>query len=132
MKGQKSKSASPEDNLLEMAIQDELKSQVTKAEKETSELRKQLKESKDMESNYVGRDDYSIKQQDADIINKRLGPIPTSLERQDNILTLIGPGLVAILVLISSVSAIVSISAACASVAVAEMSTSITSNSFLK
>ena len=86
----------------------------------------------DMESNYVGRDDYSIKQQDADIINKRLGPIPTSLERQDNILTSIGPGLVGILVLISSVSAAVSISAACTSVAVAEMSTSITSNSFLK
>ena len=86
----------------------------------------------DMESNYIGREDYSIKQQDADIINKRLGPIPTSLERQDNILTSIGPGLVGILVLISSVSAAVSISAACTSVAVAEMSTSITSNSFLK
>ena len=86
----------------------------------------------DMGSNHIGREDYSIKQQDADIINKRLGPIPTSLERQDNILTSIGPGLVGILILISSVSAIVSISAACASVAVAEMSTSITSNSFLK
>ena len=86
----------------------------------------------DMESNYIGREDYSIKQQDADIINKRLGPIPTSLERQDNILTSIGPGLVGILVLISSVSAIVSISAACASVAVAEMNPSMTSNSFLK
>ena len=86
----------------------------------------------DMESNYIGREDYSIKQQGADIIKKRLGPIPTSLERQDNILTSIGPGLVGILVLISSVSAAVSISAACASVAVAEMSTSITSNSFLK
>ena len=86
----------------------------------------------DMESNYIGREDYSIKQQDADIINKRLGPIPTSLERQDNILTSIGPGLVGVLVLISSVSAAVSISAACTSVAVAEMSTSITSNSLLK
>ena len=84
----------------------------------------------DMESNYIGREDYSIKQQD--IINKRLGPIPTSLERQDNILTSIGPGLVGILVLISSVSAIVSISAACASVAVAEMNPSVTSNSMLK
>ena len=52
-KGQKSKSASPDDNLLEMAIQDELKSQVTKAEKETSELRKQLKELKEMEANYT-------------------------------------------------------------------------------
>ena len=51
-KGQKSKSASPDDNLLEMAIQDELKSQVTKAEKETSELRKQLKELKEMEANH--------------------------------------------------------------------------------
>ena len=86
----------------------------------------------DMESNYIGREDYSIKHQDEDIINKRLGPIPTSLERQDNILTSIGPGLVGILVLISSVSAIVSISAACASVAVAEMNPSVTSNSMLK
>ena len=43
-RGHKSKSSSPEDNLLEMAIQDELKSQVSKAEKETSELKKQLKE----------------------------------------------------------------------------------------
>jgi hypothetical protein len=86
----------------------------------------------DMESNHIGREDYSFKQQDTDIINKRLGPIPTSLERQDNILTSIGPGLVGILVLISSVSAIVSISAACASVAVAEMNPSVTSNSMLK
>ena len=75
----------------------------------------------DMESNYFGREAYSIKQQDPNIMNKRLGPIPTSLERQDNILTSIGPGLVGILVLISSVSAIVSISAACASVAVADI-----------
>ena len=51
-KGLKSKSGSPEDNLLEMAIQDELKSQVTKAEKEASELKKQLKDLKDMEVNY--------------------------------------------------------------------------------
>ena len=87
----------------------------------------------DMESNYIEREDYLSKQQeDPDIINKRLISIPTSIERQDNILTSIGPGLVGILVLISSVSAAVSISAACASVAVAEMSTSITSNSFLK
>ena len=87
----------------------------------------------DMESNYnIGREGYSIKQQGADIIKKRLGPIPTSLDRQDNILTSIGPGLVGILVLISSISAIVSISAACASVAVAEMNPSMTSNSMLK
>ena len=87
----------------------------------------------DMESNYIEREDYLSKQQeDPEIINKRLISIPTSIERQDNILTSIGPGLVGILVLISSVSAAVSISAACASVAVAEMSTSITSNSFLK
>ena len=86
----------------------------------------------DIQSNYIGREDYSIKQQGADIIKKRLGPIPTSLERQDNILTSIGPGLVGILVLISSISAIVSISAACASVAVAEMNPSMTSNSMLK
>ena len=87
----------------------------------------------DMESNYIEREDYLSKQQeDPEIINKRLISIPTSIERQDNILTSIGPGLVGILVLISSVSAAVSISAACASVAVAEMSTSINSNSFLK
>ena len=36
-----------------MAIQDELKSQVSKAEKETSELKKQLKELKDMETNHI-------------------------------------------------------------------------------
>ena len=87
----------------------------------------------DTDSYYTGREDYLIKQrEDPEIINKRLISIPTSIERQDNILTSIGPGLVGILVLISSVSAAVSISAACASVAVAEMSTSITSNSFLK
>ena len=87
----------------------------------------------DMESYNNGREDYLSKQQeDPEIINKRLISIPTLIERQDNILTSIGPGLVGILVLISSVSAAVSISAACASVAVAEMSTSITSNSFLK
>ena len=87
----------------------------------------------DMESYNNGREDYLSKQQeDPEIINKRLISIPTSIERQDNILTSIGPGLVGILVLISSVSAAVSISAACASVAVAEMSTSINSNSFLK
>ena len=87
----------------------------------------------DMESYNIGSKDYLSKQQeDTEIINKRLISIPTSIERQDNILTSIGPGLVGILVLISSVSAAVSISATCASVAVAEMSTSITSNSFLK
>ena len=79
----------------------------------------------DMESYNIGSKDYLSKQQeDPAIIN--------SLERQDNILTSIGPGLVGILVLISSVSAIVSISAACASVAVAEMNPSVTSNSLLK
>ena len=87
----------------------------------------------DMESYNSEKEDYLSKQrEDPEIINKKLISIPTSIERQDNILTSIGPGLVGILVLISSVSAAVSISAACASVAVAEMSTSITSNSFLK
>ena len=86
-----------------------------------------------MESNYIGREDSLSKQQEVpEIINKKLGSIPTLLERQDNILTSIGPGLVVILIIISSVSAAVSISAACTSVAVAEMSTSITSNSLLK
>ena len=86
-----------------------------------------------MESYNSEREDYLSKQQeDPEIINKRLISIPTSIERQDNILTSIGPGLVGILVLISSVSAIVSISAACASVAVAEMNPSVTSNSMLK
>ncbi len=85
-----------------------------------------------METNHIGREDYSIKERDPNIINKRLGPIPTLLERQDNILTSIGPGLLGILVLISSVSALVSISAACASVAVAEINPSMTSNSMLK
>ena len=87
----------------------------------------------DMESYNSGSKDYLSKQQeDPEIINKRLISIPTSIERQDNILTSIGPGLVGILLLISSVSAIVSISAACASVAVAEMNPSVTSNSMLK
>ena len=87
----------------------------------------------DMESYNIGSKDYLSKQQeDPEIINKRLISIPTSIERQDNILTSIGPGLVGILIIISSVSAAVSISAACTSVAVAEMSTSITSNSLLK
>ena len=86
-----------------------------------------------MESNYIGREDSLSKQQEVpEIINKKLGSIPTLLERQDNILTSIGPGLVVILIIISSVSAAVSISAACTSVAVAEMSSSITSNSLLK
>ena len=85
---------------------------------------------------YIGREDYLMKQQDPEIINKRLLAIPTSLERQDNVLNVIGPALVGILVLISSVSAVVSISAACASVAVAEAmadsTTSIISNSLLR
>ena len=86
-----------------------------------------------MDSYNREKEDYfSKEQEDPEIINKRLISIPTSIERQDNILTSIGPGLVGILVLISSVSAIVSISAACASVAVAEMNPSMTSNSMLK
>jgi len=52
-RGQKAKSSSPEDNLLDMAIQDELKSQVAKAEKEATELKKQLKELKNMETSYA-------------------------------------------------------------------------------
>ena len=75
----------------------------------------------DTGSFHTGREDYLIKQQeDPEIINKRLISIPTSIERQDNILTLIGPVLVGIFVLLSTVSALVSLSAACASIAVAE------------
>ena len=61
-----------------------------------------------------------MKQQNPEITNKRLISTPTSIDRQDNILTLIGPVLVGIFVLISTVSALVSLSAACASIAVAE------------
>ena len=61
-----------------------------------------------------------MKQQDPEIINKRLISTPTSIDRQGNILTLIGPVLVGIFVLLSTVSALVSLSAACASIAVAE------------
>ena len=75
----------------------------------------------------TGREDYLIKQQeDPEIINKRLISIPILLERQENILALIGPALVGIFVLISSVTAVVSMSAACASVAVAESLTNST------
>ena len=75
----------------------------------------------DTDSYYSGRDKYLMKQQeDPDIINEKFISIPTFLERQDNILTLIGPVLVGIFVLISTVSALVSLSAACASIAVAE------------
>ena len=78
-------------------------------------------------SYYTGREDYLIKQQeDPEIINKRLISIPILLERQENILALIGPALVGIFVLISSVTAVVSMSAACASVAVAESLTNST------
>ena len=70
---------------------------------------------------YSRREEYLMKQQeDQDIINEKFISIPTFLERQDNILTLIGPGLLGLFVLISSVTAIASMSAACASVAVAE------------
>ena len=69
---------------------------------------------------YIVRGDYLMKQQDPEIINKRLISTSTSIDRQDNILTLIGPVLVGIFVLISTVSALVSLSAACASIAVAE------------
>ena len=69
---------------------------------------------------YIVRGDYLMKQQDPDIINKRLISTPTSIDRQDNILTFIGPVLVGIFVLLSTVSALVSLSAACASIAVAE------------
>ena len=81
----------------------------------------------DTGSYYTGREDYLIKQQeDPEIINKRLISIPILLERQENILALIGPALVGIFVLISSVTAVVSMSAACASVAVAESLTNST------
>ena len=88
----------------------------------------------DMESNYIGREDSLSKQQeDPEIINKKLGSIPTLLERQDIILSAIGPGLVGVFVLISSVVSIyisvVSISEGCASVAKTD---STTSNSLLK
>ena len=88
----------------------------------------------DIESNYIEREDYSlIKQQNPEIIDKRLGSIPTLLERQDIILSAIGPGLVGVFVLISSVVSIyisvVSISEGCASVAKTD---STTSNSLLK
>ena len=69
---------------------------------------------------YIVRGDYLMKQQDPEIINKRLISTPTSIDRQDSILTLIGPVLVGIFVLLSTVSALVSLSAACASIAVAE------------
>ena len=84
----------------------------------------------DMESYNSEREDYLSKQQeDPEIINKRLISIPILLERQENILALIGPALVGIFVLISSVTAVASMSAACASVAVAEaLTNSTTSN----
>ena len=87
----------------------------------------------DIESYHFGRENYlSIKQQNQEIINKRLGSIPTLLERQDIILSAIGPGLVGIFILISSVVSIyisvVSISTACVE---AKADTS-TSNSFLE
>ena len=75
----------------------------------------------DMDSYNSGREDYLSKQQeDPEIINKRLISTSTSIDRQGNILTLIGPVLVGIFVLLSTVSALVSLSAACASIAVAE------------
>ena len=75
----------------------------------------------DTDYHYSGREEYLMKQQeDPDIINDKFIYIPTFLDRQDNILTLIGPVLVGIFVLISTVSALVSLSAACASIAVAE------------
>ena len=88
----------------------------------------------DIESNYIEKEDYSsIKQQNPEIIDKRLGSIQTLLERQDIILSAIGPGLVGVFVLISSVVSIyisvVSISEGCASVAKTD---STTSNSLLK
>ena len=81
------------------------------------------------ESYYSGREDYLIKQQaDEEIINEKLISIPTLLERQENIIDLIGPALVGIFVLISSVTAVASMSAACASVAVAEALTNSTTS----
>ena len=53
LRGKKGKSSSPEDNLLDMAIQDELKEQVTKAEKEAKELKKQVKDLKEMENSFT-------------------------------------------------------------------------------
>ena len=83
----------------------------------------------DMDSYYSGREDYLIKQQDdTEIINEKLISIPTLLERQENIPTLIGPALVGLFVLISSVTAVASMSAACASVAVAEALTNSTTS----
>ena len=83
----------------------------------------------DTDSYYSGREDYLIKQQDdTEIINEKLISIPTLLERQENIPTLIGPALVGLFVLISSVTAVASMSAACASVAVAEALTSSTTS----
>ena len=83
----------------------------------------------DTDSYYSGREEYLIKQQEnPDTINEKFISIPTFLDRQDNILTLIGPGLVGLFVLISSVTAIASMSAACASVAVAEALTNSTSS----
>ena len=81
----------------------------------------------DTDSYYTGRENYLIKQQeDPGIINKRLISIPIMLERQENIQALIGPALIGIFVLISSVTAVVTMSAACASVAVAESLTNST------
>ena len=83
----------------------------------------------DTDSYYSGREDYLIKQQDdTEIINEKLISIPTLLERQENIPTLIGPALVGLFILISSVTAIASMSAACASVAVAEALTNSTTS----
>ena len=83
----------------------------------------------DTDSYYSGREDYLIKQQDdTEIINEKLISIPTLLERQENIPTFIGPALVGLFVLISSVTAVASMSAACASVAVAEALTNSTSS----
>ena len=83
----------------------------------------------DTDSYYSGREDYLIKQQDdTEIINEKLISIPTLLERQENIPTLIGPALVGLFVLISSVTAVASMSAACTSVAVAEALTNSTSS----
>ena len=82
-----------------------------------------------LESYYSGTEDYLIKQQaDQEIINEKLISIPTIIERQENIIDLIGPALVGIFVLISSVTAVASMSAACASVAVAEALTNSTAS----
>ena len=80
-----------------------------------------------VESYYSRTEDYLMKQEaDEEIINEKLISIPTILERQENNIDLIGPALVGIFVLISSVTAVVSMSAACASVAVAESLTNST------